>query len=269
MQTARHRAALLLGIVIVTAVCALSGRAADEVFERTVPLSPGGSFALQNVNGSVTVTGWDRDAVEVRAVKSLPSTSAALAISDIARVQVGLASTSARVVVTTTYPKDDIADVVVTYSVHVPRRVLLARIFTVNGTVRVNGLEGAGQLRAVNGDVEVSGTAGLFSASTTNGDIHMELLRLAGFPHSQNLDHAVPMHLDTVNGTIDVALPSETQASLQVRCVSGDFRSDLPVTTLGAYTPRQFQGRLGSGGTEVRLSTVNGAIHIHSLAQKI
>ena len=53
MRTAR----LILGTVLAAAVLVLIGglpaRAADEVFDRTVPLAAGGSFSLQNVNGSV------------------------------------------------------------------------------------------------------------------------------------------------------------------------------------------------------------------------
>ena len=41
MHIAGRRAALLLGIMAATAVYALPGRAADQVFERTVPLSAG------------------------------------------------------------------------------------------------------------------------------------------------------------------------------------------------------------------------------------
>jgi hypothetical protein len=218
MHTAGRQAALLLGMMVATAVCALPGRAADQVFERTVPLPAGGSFALQNVNGSVTVSGWDRDAVEVRAVKSSPSTSAELAVSDLARVQIAVAATSNGVAVTTTYPQDDEADVTVTYSVRVPRRAWLEQVATVNGTVQINGLQGAGQLSSVNGDVEVAASAGAFSARTTNGDIHMELAsltnRLGGFPRTPDFTHATPMHVETVNGTIELAVPSETQASL-------------------------------------------------------
>src|SRR5450755_4124357 len=42
----------------------------DETFHHVYPLSAGGSFVLENVNGSVHVDGWDRDEVEVSAVKT-------------------------------------------------------------------------------------------------------------------------------------------------------------------------------------------------------
>jgi hypothetical protein len=256
-------------IVAAATVWVSPGHAADEVFERTVPLSAGGAFVLQNVNGSVMIAGWDRDAVEVRAVKTSPSASAQLAVSDLAQVQVNVTAAPGRVTVTTTYPKDEGVEVSVTYSVRVPRRVWLQQVATVNGTVRVTGVEGVGELRSVNGDVEVSDSAGPFSAHTTNGDIHMDLARLTAFPRAQVSRDAKPLRMETVNGSIVLALPEKTAASLEVRCLKGDFHSDQPVATLGAYTPREFQGRIGGGGTPVRLSTVNGAIRIQLLKEGI
>ena len=44
-------AALLLSSFIMPA------RAAEEPFERTIPLARGASFSLQNINGPVTITG--------------------------------------------------------------------------------------------------------------------------------------------------------------------------------------------------------------------
>ncbi len=44
--------------------------AISKEFNQTYPLQPGGTFELQNVNGTVDVQVWDRDEVEVRAVKT-------------------------------------------------------------------------------------------------------------------------------------------------------------------------------------------------------
>jgi hypothetical protein len=44
--------------------------AISQQFDKIYTLQPGGSFELQNINGPVEVQGWDRDAVEVRAVKT-------------------------------------------------------------------------------------------------------------------------------------------------------------------------------------------------------
>ena len=65
-----RRAWLTAAVVAAVAFLAVPGFAADEVFDRLLPLPAGGALVLQNVIGSVTIVGWDKDAVEVRAVKS-------------------------------------------------------------------------------------------------------------------------------------------------------------------------------------------------------
>lgn len=266
MRTARRVAETMLVVAGLVLAGGLPARAADEVFDRTLPLAAGGSFSLQNVNGSVTVSGWDREDVEVRAVKSSSDPVTQLAVSDLSRVQVGVTSTRGGVSVTTTYPEKETGDVSVTYDVRVPRRVWLQQVTTVNGSVHVSGLQGAGELRSVNGDVEVQDSAGAFSARTTNGDIVLELASLNG---SARVGGENPLREQTVNGSIVLALPGDAQATLAVQCGKGDFQSDLPLSVLGAYTPREFHGKLGPGGTPVRLSTVNGSIRIRARRQPI
>ena len=69
-------------ILAVAIVCALPARAANETFDKTYPLSPGGAFALQNVNGTVEISGWDRNEVQIHAVKTAEHDAGDLAKSD-------------------------------------------------------------------------------------------------------------------------------------------------------------------------------------------
>ncbi len=57
-------------LVCALAVAAVPGFAISKEFNQSYPLQPGGKFELQNVNGTVEVQGWDRDVVEVHAVKT-------------------------------------------------------------------------------------------------------------------------------------------------------------------------------------------------------
>jgi DUF4097 and DUF4098 domain-containing protein YvlB len=132
-------------------------------------------------------------------------------------------------------------------------RVRLDRIATVNGTVRVSGVEATGELRSVNGDVEVFDSSGRLSARTTNGNVRMEL---------RPPEPGGSMAVETVNGSVVLALPAGAGAELDVRSVNGDFRSELPVTVEGALDFRGFQGRLGPGGSLIRIRTVNGGIRV-------
>ena len=221
----------------------------DRVFEKTYPLHAGGSFLLENVNGSVQVEGWDRDEVEVRAVKVAPEGS-----QDTSKVQIEVQSQPSQVVVHTRYPRGEGAAVAVEYHVYVPSKVLLSNVETVNGSVRVHGIEGAGDLHSVNGNVEVLRSAGRFSARTTNGDVRMEL---------SHLGEGAPMNVETVNGSVVLGLPSSARANLRILNLNGDFSSELPVTSaMTSSGARALRGKLGVGGGEISVRTVNGTIRL-------
>ena len=144
-------AVLLLAGVAVFATPGFGAVTNRQTFEHSYPLAPGGSFLLENVNGSVQVEGWDRDEVEVEAVKTADTDG-----QDLERVKIDVDSAPGQVSVHTRYPKGEGVEVAVEYHVHVPYRVLLGSIGTVNGSVLVRGVDGGGDLRSVNGNVEVS-----------------------------------------------------------------------------------------------------------------
>jgi hypothetical protein len=222
--------------------------AVDQVFDHTYPLSRGGSFSLENVNGSIQVDGWERDEVEIVAVKTAHENPA-----DAERVKIEVEAAKSNVSVHTRYPQNSGVDVAVEYHIHVPYRVLLGGVATVNGSVLIRGVEGNGWLRSVNGNVEVLDSTGRFSAHTTNGNLRLELRRLTD---------GDPVELSTVNGSVVLAIPSNARANLDVRSMNGDFLSELPVVAQGAFNSRSFHGQLGSGGSAVSIRTVNGRIRV-------
>jgi len=240
------RTALLLAAVL---CFGLPGFASDQFFQHSYPLPAGGSFLLENVNGSVKVDGWDRNEVEVRAVKIAKNDQ-----RDLGRVKIDVQSRPGQVLIHTLYPQGAGVEVAVEYHVYVPSRVLLSNIKTVNGSVLVRGVAGGGDLHSVNGNVEVLDSSGRFSAKTTNGDLRLELT---------HLHDGAPMNLETINGSVVLGLPSSAGADLTVLNVNGEFSSELPVTsTEASIAARAFRAKLGMGGPEICVRTVNGGIHL-------
>ena len=244
----RRAAWLLFVLAAGFAFAASPASASTRIFDQTYPLQSGGIFSLTNVNGSVHVDGWDRNEVEVRAVKTAIHNPA-----DLDRVQISVQSDGERAAVSTHYPQGTGVEVTVEYHIRVPYRVQLAGVETVNGNVRVDGVSGVGTLNSINGSIEVLDSDGRFNARTTNGDVRLEL---KGLPAGD------PMHLFTVNGSIVLSLPASAGAEIDVANRNGDFHSEFPLRTLSSYDPRRFRGQLGNGGGEISMSTVNGGIRL-------
>jgi DUF4097 and DUF4098 domain-containing protein YvlB len=234
--------------VLILAALAVSSpaRAYDQTYQKTVALPSGGTLHLENVNGAIDVRAWDRDEVQIYAVKT------AQRAADLDLVAINVKSGAGRVDIDTKYPIDQGVDVSVEYRVMVPRRVTLENITTVNGTIHVSGVEGTGMLHTVNGDIEIYDCAGGISARTTNGNIHEELRLL----------NSKSISLETMNGSVLVALPSNAGAQLDAQSLNGEIRTERPVMLNGAFGHGSFRGKLGAGGAPMRIRTVNGVIQI-------
>jgi len=248
---------LAVGLILLSAGPAWAGPCPagfDETFQQKYALPPGGSVSLANVNGSVRIEGWGKNYVEVQAVKRALKDR-----QDLERVRIEVEALPTMVNIRTRYPENNPAGVEVDYRIRVPYQISLSHVETVNGNLFVSGVEGAGELRTVNGDVDVVESAGRFSGKTTNGDVHVELRRLAA---------AGAMTLESITGSVALALPQDAGAVLDVRSINGEFRTELPLAMQSALG-REFRGSLGRGGMTVRLRTVNGGIEIVNLRATI
>ena len=236
----------------VLSLAAVPGFAAiSQQLDKTYSLQPGGSFELQNVNGPVEVQCWDRDVVEVRAVKTAKHHE-----SDLDRVTIDISAKSDSVSVATHYPQDEGVEVAVEYLVRVPRNAHIEHIGTINGTVSVAGVDSIDDLHTVNGNIEVYDGGGSVHAHTTNGNIHLELAHFAG---------AAGASAETTNGSLLVALPADAQADIETRCLNGNFQSEMPLAMQSSLKPREMHGKLGKGGAPIKLRTINGGIRIVTL----
>jgi len=238
-------------VVCALAVAAVPGFAISKEFNQSYPLQPGGTFELQNVNGTVEVQGWDRDVVEVRAVKT-----AKLKESDLERVSIDVNANRGGVSIATRYPQNEGVEVAVEYTIHVPHGAKVEHLGTVNGTLRIAGVDEVEELRTVNGNIEVYGADSTVHARTTNGNVRLELSHVHGVSGTI---------AETTNGSVILALPANSQADLEARCLNGNFLSELPMAMQGSLKPREMHGRLGQGGVPIKLHTINGAIRVVAL----
>ena len=241
--------AVLLSLAL--AIAAVPSLAISKEFNQTYSLQPGGTFDLQNVNGTVEVQGWDRDVVEVHAVKT-----AKVRESDLERVSIDVSAKPSGVSIQTRYPQDEGVEVAVEYLIHVPHGAKVEHLGTVNGTLRVAGVDEVDDLRTVNGNIEVYEANSDVRAHTTNGNVRLELAHLHGVTATV---------AETTNGSVVLALPSNSEADLEARCLNGNFQSELPFALESTLKPREIHGKLGRGGSPIKLHTINGAIRVVAL----
>ncbi|HKV23580.1 MAG TPA: DUF4097 family beta strand repeat-containing protein [Candidatus Acidoferrum sp.] len=239
---------MLFPVLIAAAIAVTPCCAGTKDFHQVYPLQRGGSFELQNVNGPVEVQGWDRDTIEIDAIKVGREKEA-----DLDRVTIEVSARPDDVSVITRYPQDEGVEVAVQYRVRVPRGARVEHVGTVNGTLKIASVDRIEDLHTVNGNIEVYEGGGNLHARTTNGDVHLELSRILGDKGTS---------AETTNGSVLLAVPQDTQADLEARSLNGSFFSELPFAREASMLPRQTRGKLGKGGAPIRLNTVNGGIQL-------
>jgi hypothetical protein len=143
-------------------------------------------------------------------------------------------------------------DVEVAFTVHVPRGVHFLGA-TVNGAVDAQNMPANADVSSVNGEVRVS-AAGVVEASTVNGAIHA---RTGRANPGRDLDFT------SVNGNIFLTVPAAFGADVHAELLNGRIESDFPLQiTRGRYVGQTAEGRIGRGGNDLHVETVNGNIEI-------
>ncbi|MCI0414025.1 DUF4097 family beta strand repeat-containing protein [bacterium] len=234
-------------IVLLLSASLVVAATEEEVVHKTFPLNEQGIVDLSNVNGDVTIRGWDKNEVDMKATKRGPSYYLDL-------IEIKIDSTPARLSIDTKYPRGrKEANVSVTYELTVPKHAVLDAIHTVNGGIEISGVEGEIKINTVNGSAEIEGSKSTVDAETVNGRITATWL---DFPKQGDVS------MRTVNGGLKLHLPNNANADVKASSMNGTIRTDFPITVQGRFVSRSLSGKIGEGGTNIDLETINGSIDI-------
>ena len=251
----------VLGTICALFVLALEARASDhrgafsEEFHQTYALNPDGRVELDNINGDVHVSTWDRNEVKVDAVKSADSKDRL----DDARIEVD--SSKEHLSIRTKYRDHDLTfnwgshnnPPSVEYTLTVPRTVRLNEIKLINGSLDLTGVSGEVHASCISGRLEAHNLSGRAELSTINGHLEAKFDQLPGSS----------VELKSVNGSVELTIPSDSKAEIEASTVSGGIENDFGLHVNNhRFVGHDLRGELGSGGPRIKLEDVNGRIQI-------
>jgi hypothetical protein len=280
------------------AVAGPAAVAGTPINERA-PADPGGQVEVSNTSGSVVVTGWARNEVEVtgelgEGAERLEFSS----VGKLTRVKVILPGRSSRV---------ESTDLVL----KVPAGSSVA-VNTVSADIRVQGLRGSQRLQSVSGNLETESAAedvecktvsgnvkvtgggqrGLLTVTTVSGDATVS--RVAGEVNGNTVsgNFAIAMgdtsrsRLRSTSGDLGIRGRLTPDARLDFESISGNVRLDLEGPVGAEFDVSSFNGdirncfgpkpartseyapgselrfREGQGTARVRIKTLNGDIGV-------
>jgi len=241
--------------------------------------SGGKKLLVDNVSGFVHVTGYGGSQVQVSAEKHVMADSNEALAEGKRDVKLDMSQQGnfARLYVDgpfrssngTNYRGDSYYGyrVVFDIDVQVPYDTELVLKTINHGDIVVKNTSGDYDINGLNGGIEMDGISGSGSVHTLNGPVKVTYTR----------NPAKPTDFKTLNGSIDVYFQPGLNADLSMDRLNGAIYSDFDVTTRpstisgdmsnGKYVyrgDRTMKARTGAGGPELKFSTLNGTIRLHS-----
>ncbi|MCA1613071.1 MAG: DUF4097 family beta strand repeat-containing protein [Acidobacteria bacterium] len=227
-------------------------KAGERVINDSYKLSAGARVEIAGIHGNVNVATVDGDTAEVRIVTEASDAR------DLEKHKITVEGSGDRLVVRGAdnnrggfwrWVAGRRGRVSHRVELRVPRRVEL-RATGVHGDLTVGALEGALKLSGVHGDVEVARAAGQANLSGIHGNVTVGLASLSG----------EGVRVSGVHGQIEFRLAADVNADVSVHGIHGSVNVENPSVTVEEDERHRFEGRVGAGGTPIRVSGVHGDV---------
>jgi DUF4097 and DUF4098 domain-containing protein YvlB len=288
------------GSLIVVAAAVLSMPAlADEQVNKTIDASPNGYVEIYNTSGSIEVTGWKQNKVEVKGTLGD-------AVEELIFERDG-----DEVVIRVEVPNRHWGDIDAELYIKIPEKSSL-EVSAVSADIEVEDVLGEQSLESVSGDIETLGVAndvdaasvsgdieikgdggkGDFEGSTVSGDIY--ILNLSGTIDIESVSGDVDIaggrfddvHFESVNGDQSFAAALINGGELSAESVNGSVDIDFTEPVSARFDIETFNGSIrncfgpepertskyspglelrfesGDGDSRVEIETLNGSVTI-------
>jgi DUF4097 and DUF4098 domain-containing protein YvlB len=241
-----------------------NGREETERFSRTIKIARDGRLTVENISGSVVVTGGSGDQVSIEAVKRTRGDR-----SQLQNVAIEVEEIGGRVDIRTTHRGRN-TRAWVDYTITVPASISV-EVESISGDVQVSNVQGIVRGESVSGNVTMGGTPNLQTAKTVSGDVSLsgvssnsDLMAgsTSGTLSATNLK-VRRLELTSISG--DMVLTNVVCEGALAKSVSGNIEYGGRIFGSGRYEFNTHSGDVrlrlvNPGGFEINASSFSGDI---------
>jgi len=123
-----------------------------------------------------------------------------------------------------------------------------------DGSENLEGVDG--KLRASTGDGHITASGRFDALDLKTGDGHVEVRAAAGS------SLATGWRLETGDGNVNLEVPGDLAADVDLHTSGGHIDLDMPVTTAGKIRENEVRGKVNGGGSLLTIRTGDGSIHL-------
>ncbi len=297
MKTSRSIVRVLEVMLAVSLILFTMPLFAQETIDETRQVNRDCSVSIDNISGSVTVTGWDRNEVHVTGTLG----------EGVERLEIE--GDKNRLEIRVKHPERSRHDGDAFLNVQVPRSGKL-EVSTVSADIEVDNIDGKLSANSVSGDIQAGGKPAEVNANTVSGnvnlsvetdqvhvnsvsgDVNLEKIRGSAVVEIVSGDISIQggkfkrLNLNAFSGDthfrgdfegdgryefnghsgdIILTLPGGVDAEFDISTFSGDIRNDFgdEGKRTSKYAPgSQLRFSTGSGKAEVRINTFSGDVRL-------
>ena len=265
MKLAKRLILFIIALLIITKFFGCDFIKVTEDFYETYPVEKGTVLEVDNRNGSINISGWDKDYVEVSAVKEswrgrsyLENATIKVEINDKFIIETVHQTTNSQVSVhyDIKVPDGVVVNAVKSSngSIFVDRTAGNIEAVTSNGSITITNVEGKVTARSRNGNIEIRGVEGMANIETSNGSIEAELTSLEN-----------DLQIATSNGSITLKMAAGLDAEIKAKTSNGRVTLHNMEVDIIHVEEKKLEGRTGDGRYRLTLTTSNGSIKLERL----
>ncbi len=257
---------LITGLFGITMLGSGFAPQSGKEYRKTFSAAPGTVIKIYNKNGNINVSSWDRDEIQIEAIKQSNVFTSFLKEPEIDVL------TGNELIIRTLYSSSLSEAVPVQYRITVPKGVLVTRVETSNGKINVEGVSGDVDANTSTGEIQIHKVNGFVKAVTSNGKI--DITEIGGLYEARNdrgdISVEIPAIRDNLeirssNGSITAFFAANIAGKLEANTSNGNITyADLPLT-VSELSKTRMTGKLGDSSSTINIKTSRGSISLKKL----
>lgn len=259
---------LLLTVLVIIPLllgCSESFVETEEFYE-IYRAKAGSKLVVYNRNGDIDISKWDKDYIEVLALKTTRRGKSEL---EKVKIQVNVDSD---VSIKTKFIRNN-AKVSVDYKIKLPANVIVDYIDNSNGKIELEGTSGDSILTTSNGKIVIKNVNGYISATTSNGKIN--ITGTTGIMKAETSNGSIKAEISNImsddvniitsNGSIELYISPNLNANIEMKTLNGNISIHDIQMVVSESLSNHIKGRIGNGGSKIYIKTSNGDIDLYKL----
>ena len=263
-------------LFIFTSVYA-SGNQKKDIIRKQFDFPAHGSLKLQNRNGDIIIHSWDKQIIDMEAVKWVRSMSTRKAERFFSKLNIKIDRDPRALTIVVEYPKKEFEsrwgpdiEFKVDFELYVPREINLD-IYSRNGEVFVEEIEGKAKVNTRNSNIDLRSISGDMNIYSRSGKVEMTDIIGSLEVETRNDDITIDFRQaplkDSVeiysrNGEVKIKFPQDFSADISISTDNGEIKTHFPIMISGRIKKGCLQGKVNNGGVPVKISTRNGDIEL-------